>query len=179
MEKGKGKGTSPKSFSKMITKYILRLNMSFIMIGVLSLAIASIVTFSMGIAHFILFIMKDIQWHHFHIPHNFDAVICEMLEINLIAVILFICAIGLYLLFWKDICVPEWLIVTNINQLKEKLVGILITVMGVTFLEHILEWNDPQGTILFGGAISLVVFSLVFYIKVLVSGEAEKKNEHH
>lgn len=168
--------------SKSIAKKLLRLNMWFIMIGVLVLAIASIVTFTMGIVHFILFLARDIHWHHFSVPHNFNAVICEILEINLIAVILFISAIGLYLLFWKDIRVPAWLAINDVNQLKEKLVGILITVMGVTFLEHILEWTDPQGTLMFGVAIALIITTLVFYIKIMVSEGGEggnEKNAHH
>ena len=160
-------------------KKLLQLNMWCVMVGVLVLAIASIFTFLMGLLHFVIFILKDIHWHHFHLPENFDAVICEILEINLIAVILFICAIGLYLLFWKDIRVPPWLSITNVNQLKEKLVGIIITVMGVTFLEHILHWHDPQGTLMFGGAIALVIIALVFYTKILTAEEENKKHEDH
>lgn len=165
---------------KGFAKRILRLNMWFIMIGVLALALTSIVTFLMGIAHFLLFLIKDIHWRHFEVPHNFDVVICQILEINLIAVILFISAIGLYLLFWKDIRVPEWLSINNVNQLKEKLVGILITIMGVTFLEHILEWHDPKGTLMLGASIALIITALVFYMKIMVSegGEGEK-HEHH
>ncbi len=158
------------------SKKLLQLNMWFVMVGVIVLALASITTFFCGFIHFVTFVVKDIHWHKFHLPENFDAVICEILEINLIAVILFICAIGLYLLFWKDIHVPPWLSITNVNQLKEKLVGIIITVMGVTFLEHILHWDDPQGTLMFGAAIALVIIALVFYTKILA--EEEEKEEH-
>ncbi|MGA1841665.1 MAG: YqhA family protein [bacterium] len=162
-----------------IAKRLLNINMWFIIVGVLALAITSIVTFLMGVVHFVLFLIRDIHWQHFEVPHNFDAVICQILEINLIAVILFISAIGLYLLFWKDIRVPEWLSINNVNQLKEKLVGILITIMGVTFLEHILEWHDPKGTLMFGIAIALIALVMVFYIKIMVSeGEGGGKDEH-
>ncbi|MEW5803457.1 MAG: YqhA family protein [bacterium] len=181
-EGDKQKGAQSAISSKNIAKKLLRLNMWFIMVGVLALATASIVTFIMGVIRFFLLILKDIHWHHFSVPHNFNAVICEILEINLIAVILFISAIGLYLLFWKDIRVPGWLAVNDVNQLKEKLVGIVITVMGVTFLEHILEWADPKGTLMFGVAIALVIITLVFYIKVMVSEGGEggnSKHEHH
>lgn len=154
--------------------------MWLIMLGVISLALASIITFLAGIAKLFLLLTKEIQWRHFHLPHNFDAVICALLEINLIGVILFICAIGLYLLFWKDIRVPAWLEISNVNQLKEKLVGIVITVMGVTFLEHILEWHDPQGTLMHGVAIALVIVALVIYLKIMASEGGEGgKDEHH
>jgi len=35
----------------------------------------------------------------------------------------------------------------------------------VTFLEHLAEWNDPQGTLMFAIAIGTVIFALVFYMK--------------
>jgi len=164
---------------RVLSKKVLQLNMWFVMMGVLVLAVASIFTFLVGLIHFVTFILKEIHWHHFHIPENFDAVICEILEINLIAVILFICAMGLYLLFWKDIRVPPWLSITNVNQLKEKLVGIIITVMGVTFLEHILHWHDPQGTLMFGAAIALVIIALVFYTKILIAEEEKEEHGEH
>lgn len=181
-DKDKDRGTRLTISSRNIAKRLLRINMWFIMVGVIALAIASIVTFIMGIFRFFLFMVKDIHWHHFAVPHNFNAVICEILEINLIAVILFISAIGLYLLFWKDIRVPGWLAINDVNQLKEKLVGIVITVMGVTFLEHILEWADPKGTLMFGVAIALMIATLVFYIKIMGSEGGEggnNKHEHH
>lgn len=178
--KKKDNGSLLLIYFKAITKNMLHLNMWFIMTGILALAFSSIVTFLVGIAIFASFLIHEIDWQHFHVPHNFDVIICEILEINLIAVILFICAIGLYLLFWKDIRVPEWLSINNINQLKEKLVGILITVMGVTFLEHILEWHDPKGTLMFGGAIALIITALVFYTKIMIlEEEHEKRDEHH
>ena len=181
-DKGQDKGPRLSISSKSIAKRLLRLNMGFIMAGVLALATASIVTFLMGMIRLFLLLARDIHWQHFDVPHNFNAVICEILEINLIAVILFITAIGLYLLFWKDIRVPGWLAVNNVNQLKEKLVGIVITVLGVTFLEHILEWADPKGTLMFGVAIALIITTLVLYIKVMTSEGEEggrEKHEHH
>ena len=181
-ERETGAGARLAISSKNAAKRLLRINMWFIMTGVLALATASIVTFVMAIIRFFLLLARDIHWQHFDIPHNFNAIICEILEINLIAVILFISAIGLYLLFWKDIRVPGWLAINDVNQLKEKLVGIVITVMGVTFLEHILEWVDPKGTLMFGVAIALIITTLVFYIKVMVSEGGEggsSKHEHH
>jgi uncharacterized membrane protein YqhA len=181
-DRDKDKGHQLSISSKSIAKRLLRINMWFIMVGVFALAIASIVTFIMGMVRFFLLLVQDIHWLHFAVPHNFNAVICEILEINLIAVILFISAIGLYLLFWKDIRVPAWLSINDVNQLKEKLVGIVITVMGVTFLEHILEWVDPKGTLMFGVAIALMIATLVFYIKVMGSEGGEggsNKHEHH
>jgi uncharacterized membrane protein YqhA len=178
----KDKGTRLNISSKAVAKRLLRINMWFIMVGVFALAIASIVTFIMGMVRFFLLVVEDIHWLHFAVPHNFNAIICEILEINLIAVILFISAIGLYLLFWKDIRVPGWLAINDVNQLKEKLVGIVITVMGVTFLEHILEWVDPKGTLMFGAAIALMIAALVFYIKIMGSEGGEggsDKHEHH
>lgn len=155
-------------------KSLLRLNIAFVMLSITCLAISSILTFIMGFVEFLHFFDKI---HHVR-PNGFNAMICKVLETNLIGVILFICAAGLYSLFWKDIRIPTWIQLKDINQLKEKLVGIIITVLGVNFLEHALEWGDPKKILMFGGAISMVIIVLVFYSKVLSSEKATREVEN-
>lgn len=87
----------------------------------------------------------------------------ELMDIFLIAIALFIFAIGLYELFIKDIELPQWLVIRNLYDLKVKLGSIIILVMAVTFLKHLVEWKDPQGTLFYAIAISLVSVALIAF----------------
>ena len=157
------------SFPNIFLKSILRINIFFVIVGVFCLAIASIWTFYIGFEELFRLL---------YVAHkDFDTyMVCKLLETNLIGVILFVCAVGIYSLFHKDIWVPGWLQLRDVNQLKEKLVGIIITVLGVTFLEYVLKWKmgtgskNSQEILMFGGAIAMIILVLVLYSKVLSSG---------
>lgn len=86
-----------------------------------------------------------------------------LMDTFLIATALFIFAVGLYELFIEDIAMPGWLIIHNLHDLKAKLGSVVVLVLAVTFLEHLVEWKDPQGMLFFGIAISLVSASLIAF----------------
>jgi uncharacterized membrane protein YqhA len=85
-----------------------------------------------------------------------------ILDIFLIGAVLFVFAASLYELFIGDLDVPEWLKIKSIDQLKSKMIALVVLVMGITFLEHLVDWVNAQATELFGIAIALVSLVLVF-----------------
>ncbi len=87
----------------------------------------------------------------------------ELMDIFLIATVLFIFAMGMYELFIEDISLPDWLIIRNLHDLKVKLSSVIILVMGIIFLEHLVEWKDPQGTLFFGISVTVVAVSLIAF----------------
>lgn len=46
--------------------------------------------------------------------------------------------------------VPARLVLHNLHDLKPRLASVVILVMGVTFLEHLIEWADPAGPLYLG-----------------------------
>ncbi|MBI5683243.1 MAG: YqhA family protein [Deltaproteobacteria bacterium] len=84
----------------------------------------------------------------------------------ILAVILYIFSIALYELFIGRLNLPEWLDIKDLDDLKKKLSSVIALMLAVTFLEHLTKWNDPQGTLFFGIAIGVVIFALIFYMKV-------------
>ncbi|MEK7828321.1 MAG: YqhA family protein [Deltaproteobacteria bacterium] len=88
-----------------------------------------------------------------------------ILDSFILAVILYIFAIALYELFIGELKLPEWLVIKDLDDLKKKLSSVIALMLAVTFLEHLAEWNDPQGTLMFALAIAAVIFALVFYMK--------------
>ncbi len=87
----------------------------------------------------------------------------ELMDTFLIATALLIFAVGMYELFIKDIDLPEWLVIHNLHDIKAKLSSIIILVMAVTFLKHLVEWKDPEGTLYYGIAIGVVSLSLIAF----------------
>ena len=51
---------------------------------------------------------------------------------------------------------PDWMLAHDLNELKDKLGGVIILVMVVKFLEHLVEWEDPQGSLFFAIAVAVV-----------------------
>lgn len=89
----------------------------------------------------------------------------SLLDAFLLAVVLYIFAVALYELFIGEVKVPEWLVIRNLDDLKMKLVSVIILVMAVTFVEHLVQWEKPVDTLLFGVATALVLSSLILYIR--------------
>jgi uncharacterized membrane protein YqhA len=88
----------------------------------------------------------------------------HMLDAFLVAAVLILVAIGTYGLFIEPLKdAPEGLVVRNLGALKVRFASILILLMTVAFVEHILSWDDPWNTLVFGGAIALVSLTLIGY----------------
>ncbi len=87
----------------------------------------------------------------------------ELMDIFLIATVLLIFAMGMYELFIDSIALPDWLIIRNLHDLKVKLSSVIILVMGIIFLEHLVEWKDPQGTVFFGISVAVVGATLIAF----------------
>jgi uncharacterized membrane protein YqhA len=87
----------------------------------------------------------------------------EIMDVFLIAIALFMFSVGTYELFIGDIELPEWLVIRNLHDLMVKLGSVIILIMVVTFLKHLVEWRDPQGTFYFGIAAAVVSASLIAF----------------
>jgi uncharacterized membrane protein YqhA len=86
-----------------------------------------------------------------------------LMDVFLIAAGLYIFAVAMYELFIDDLTLPEWLVVRNIREIKTLLSSIIILVLGITFLEHVIEWTDPQGVLQTGIGIAVVIAALIAF----------------
>ncbi len=88
----------------------------------------------------------------------------ENADIFLVATALYIMSLGLYELFIDDtISLPEWLVIHNLDDLKGKLIGVIVVVMAVIFLGHVVKWHGETEILYLGGAIALVVAGLTYF----------------
>ena len=131
------------------------------MIAVASTLIASVIGFLWGLAKTFTVLINLILSYG---KDPFAAIeLIELMDIFLIATILYIFALGMYELFIGSVNLPDWLIIRNLHDLKVKLSSVIILVMCITFLKHLVEWKDPQGTLFFGIAIAVVTVALIAF----------------
>ena len=90
----------------------------------------------------------------------------EYADFYLLAVVLYIMSVGLYSLFIDDgIDMPSWLQIHNLDDLKEKLVGVIVVVMGVYFLGLLIHGAQPVDLLLKGIGICAVIFALAYFVR--------------
>lgn len=92
----------------------------------------------------------------------------QVIDLFLLATVLYIVAIGLYELFINpNLPVLPWLVVTNLDELKAKLLGVVTVLLAVTFLSSVVTWDSKTNTILaLGVAVGLVLFALGYLISL-------------
>ncbi|MEO1257578.1 MAG: YqhA family protein [Bacteroidota bacterium] len=90
----------------------------------------------------------------------------ESADLFLLAVALYIIAIGLYDLFIDpEIDMPEWLNIRSLADLKKKLLDVIIVILGVIFLGKVVKWQGGIEILYLGGGIALVIVALTYFGK--------------
>jgi len=90
----------------------------------------------------------------------------ELADIFLLAVVLFVMALGLYSLFISDdLPLPHWLEFHTLNDLKEKLIAIVGVALAVYFFGRVVGGDAPQNVLLEGVGIAAVIFSLAYFMQ--------------
>ncbi|KUL30129.1 YqhA family protein [Chlorobium limicola] len=101
----------------------------------------------------------------------------ENADIFLVATALYIMSLGLYELFIDDaIELPEWLVIHNLDDLKSKLIGVIVVVMAVVFLGHVVKWHGETEILYLGGAIGFVVAALTYFTGLKKNAKYEEKH---
>lgn len=90
----------------------------------------------------------------------------EIVDLFLLGTVFYIVALGLYELFIEpDIGLPAWLRIKTLDDLKNKLVKVVIVVLGVLFLGHVVSWDGQKDLLPIGAAIALVVAALTWFLQ--------------
>ncbi|HEU0114128.1 MAG TPA: YqhA family protein, partial [Thermomicrobiales bacterium] len=89
----------------------------------------------------------------------------QLIDVFLLGTVLYIVALGLYELFIDPgLPVPVWLKITDLDELKEKLIGVVVVLLGVAFLGEVVSWQNDPAILALGVAVAAVIaaLSLVF-----------------
>ena len=90
----------------------------------------------------------------------------ETVDAFLLATVFLLIAIGLYELFVDSTLeVPAWLEIKTLDDLKAKLVGTVIIVLGVIFLGNTARWAGGTEILYLGGGVAAVIAALTYFLK--------------
>lgn len=87
----------------------------------------------------------------------------EVVGTMLKAVVFYLIGVGLYSLFITPLNLTSALGVESLSDLEQKVISVVIVILGVTFLEHFIRWEEPLETLYFAGALALAGGALVFF----------------
>lgn len=91
----------------------------------------------------------------------------EIVDLFLLSTVMYIISLGLYELFIDDqIEIPAWLVIHNLDDLKNNLISVVIVVLGVLFLGQVISWDGQSNLLTPGIAISVVIFALSYFLSL-------------
>ena len=94
----------------------------------------------------------------------------ESADIFLLAIVLYIIALGIYSLFISDdIMLPKWLEFHTLDDLKEKFISVVIVALGVSFFGTVIGGASAMDIAFKGIGIACVIFTLSYYAKAVLS----------
>jgi uncharacterized membrane protein YqhA len=94
----------------------------------------------------------------------------------LIATAMFIVGTGLYSLYIDKTHLPQGLAVKSLNDLKNRLIGVMTVAMAMTFLGESADWDGTRNLLTIGLSIAAVIVSLAIFI--WLSNIGIEKSDH-
>ena len=92
---------------------------------------------------------------------NLSIEFIELVDFFLLGTVLYLVGIGLYELFIDpDLPTPDWLHVESLDDLKSKLIAVIVVLLEVTFLGAAVSWKGGHDILYFGLAIAAVLVPL-------------------
>jgi uncharacterized membrane protein YqhA len=89
----------------------------------------------------------------------------SIIDVFLLAMVLYIFALGLYELFIGKLNIPAGLSIESVDQLKAKLASVVILFVAIAYVKLLVDWTNPVDTLLFGAATGILIAVLIQYYK--------------
>jgi uncharacterized membrane protein YqhA len=140
-------------------------------IGIAGLVLSGLTLFVYGFVVIVRETWDTVQSHSPDIDglQHLQVIFVEVTDVFLLAAVLYILALGFLQLFIDPTLgerLPEWLQITSLDQLKNKLVGVLAVLLAVTFTAKVVEWEGSRDVLYLGIAIGTVIISLGLLISI-------------
>lgn len=132
-----------------------------ILVIVLSSLVGTVVALIWGIYETVNVVVNLLT--HYKDASSAVASFVQLMDIFLVAAVLYIFTVTLYELFIGELNMPEWLNVHSFDELKTILSNMVILILSVSFLKYFLERKDPLDTLLYALAVAVVSFALISY----------------
>ena len=157
-------------------KRILSLSRFTILIAVVFLLIAAISLLLYGAVLAVDIIRDTIGGREVsdHAARELVVELIELVDLLLFGTVLYVIAVGTYTLFINtDMAVPSWLKVHDLDDLKDRLLGVVVVVLAVSFLGEVIAWDGTRELWGFGLAIGLVIAAVAFFLSQHARGRNE------
>jgi uncharacterized membrane protein YqhA len=103
--------------------------------------------------------------------------VIELIDVFLLSTVFYVIAVGLYELFIQDnLPLPKWLEFHTLDDLKDKLVGVIVVALAALFLGQTVSWDGKTDLLGYGVAVALVIAALTYFLTQKV-GQAKKESE--
>jgi uncharacterized membrane protein YqhA len=147
------------------SRYIIGLAVigSFVGSAIL-LVIATLTLFRIAWNEIVNFDLDNLGERHSHID-RLAVNLIEITDVILLGTVLYIVALGLYQLFIDhSLPLPRWLKVDDLADLKRDLIGVVVVLLGVSFLGEVVNWEGENDILPLGAGIALVIAALGFIL---------------
>lgn len=148
-----------------------------VLLAVIAVLLVAVSLFLLGTIQAVVSVWNawsDVFRGDLHAPH-LTVEFLEIVSVMLKAVVFYIIGVGLYSLFVAPLNITISLGVQTLYDLESKIISVVVVILGVTFLQHFIQWKDPLETLQFGGAITLVVAPLVLFQRYAHKAKEEQK----
>jgi uncharacterized membrane protein YqhA len=89
----------------------------------------------------------------------------SVIDMFLLAMVLYLFALGLYELFVGKLNIPAALSIESVDELKAKLASVIILFVAIAYVKLLVDWRNPVETLLFGAATGILIAVLIQYYK--------------
>jgi len=141
-----------------------------VVIPVIILLLAALSSFAYGTDVFVRSV-SDVVEDPELTSHNLGYLLL-LTDLFLVGATLMIAAFGLYSLFITGtetgglaLRLPHWLRMHDLNDLKARVISMIILVAGVTFVDVAVESKNDLDTLYLGGAVALVIIALTAFLR--------------
>ena len=146
---------------KYAMKSILEKSRYLSLVGVISLLLAAIAAFAWGTLKTVNAVVLVIQSMGKEASITVEFI--EIVDAFLIATAILIFSVSLYELFIGKLDPPEWMLAHNLYELKSKLSSMIVLVVGVKFLQKLLEAKNTDDLLKTGIATALMSAVLIAF----------------
>jgi uncharacterized membrane protein YqhA len=145
-------------------------SLALAIIPVAFLVLAALSAFVYGAAVFVDSV-RSIASHPFPVGHQVGLFLLDI-DLFLIGATLLISAIGFHELFIGEIRVggiarmPAWLEMRDLNDLKGRVLAMIVMVLAVTFVELTVDAKDGLAILETGGGVAVVIIAVTAFLRL-------------
>jgi len=148
----------------------LSLSRIVVVVPVIVLLLAAISSFAYGTDVFVRSVSRVVEDPNLT-SHNLGFLLL-LTDLFLVGATLMIAAFGFYDLFItridadsRSLRLPDWLRMRDLNDLKARVISMVILVAAVTFVDVVVESEGGLNTLYLGAAVALVIAALTVFLR--------------